>query len=489
MLQGIDVSWELHRSNYNPREYCVQYRETDFNFVSRLMEEEGIFYFFRHSRNDHRMVIADTPVSHPEVPDYATLDYDQSAGGLRDEACVSSWTKTQELGPGVYSLKDYNYGRPDGDMYVQEHILDTVQVGKVTHKLKVGGNDRFEIYDYPGGYGICEQAEGERTEGEVIAKLGMEHFEMAQFLIRGESNIFNLTAGYKFSLRHHQDGDGPYVLTRVVHSASEGGFHSTDAIGMNHYGNTFDCIPLALNYIPGHTAVKPCIRGCQTAIVVGSGGEEIYTDDCGRIKVQFHWDRQGAAGDSSSCWIRVSTLWAGEQWGMIHLPRVGQEVIVDFLEGDPDCPIVVGSVYNGKNMPPYDLPGAKTQSGIKSRSSLGGSNDNFNEIRFEDRTGSEEIHVHAEKDLTTEVENDRTSTVEHDEIIKISHNRSADIGSEDSTNAGSQITLETGLSKIVMKSSGEIDISGVTISIKSSGTINAEADATHTIKGSMVMIN
>jgi type VI secretion system secreted protein VgrG len=479
VLAGFDISWELHES-YRPREYCVQYRETDFNFVSRLMEDEGIFYFFKHTKNAHKMVIADTPVSHMENPECRTLSYDPIVGGGKDEQHVHSWTKTQELGSGKYSLRDYCYGTPNDAMAVEETILESVQVGKITHRLKVGGNDQFEIYDYPGGYGICEQDEGETQAGRAIAKRGVQYLEMSQFLIRGESDAFALTPGYKFTFRRHKDADGSYVLTHVTHSGREGGFHSESEIGNNHYSNIFECIPVSLPYRPARKSVKPRVQGCQTAVVVGPSGEEIYTDGHGCIKVQFHWDREGNKDASSSCWVRVSTLWAGDQWGMIHLPRIGQEVLVDFLEGDPDCPIVIGSVYNNNNLPPYPLPEAKTQSGVMSRSMFG-RRDNYNQIRFEDQKGIEEILIHAEKDMTVQVEHDRITEIDNDD--------STSIGKKMNTKAGTEIVFETGSSKIVMKSSGEIEISGVNITIKGNGMIKSEANGIHTIKGAMVNIN
>jgi type VI secretion system secreted protein VgrG len=442
------------------------------------------------------MVVADMPVSHAKHPDCKTLAYDEITGGGRDETHVHSWTKTQDLGSGKFSLRDHSYGLPTDKMEVQETILESAQVGKITHRLKVGGNDQFEIYDYPGGYGMCQQDKGTVRAGQDIAQRVIQHMEMSQFLIRGESNAFALASGNKFSLRRHKDADGTYIVTRVTHSGSEGGFHSESTLGENRYGNTFECIPAAFPYRPPRKSVKPHVFGCQTATVVGPSGEEIYTDGHGCVKVQFHWDREDKFDASSSCWVRVSTLWAGDQWGMIHLPRIGQEVIVDFLEGDPDCPIIIGSVYNGHNLPPYPLPEAKTQSGVKSRSMFGSSS-NYNEIRFEDQKGSEEILIHAEKDMRMEVENDRATTIGHDETRKVGHDRTTKIdgndtttiGSKMNTNAGSEIVLETGTSKIVMKSSGDIEISGVNIVVKGSATIKSEAGATHTIKGAMVNIN
>ncbi|HTY61524.1 MAG TPA: type VI secretion system tip protein TssI/VgrG [Acidobacteriota bacterium] len=423
LLDGIDVAWELQGS-YSPREYCVQYRETDFNFLSRLMEEEGIFYFFRFAKDAHKLVISDNKASHHDMPGQSSLIYDEVAGGGRDETRISNWTKTQELGPGKFSMQDYNFETPQTDLQSSQDILPSALVGKVTHKLKVGGNDNFEIYDYPGGY-------ENKNQGKDVTKHAMELLEMSQFVILGESNVYYLTPGYRFTLTNHSSAEGSYILTSATHSASEGGFHSGSDIGQNHYSNSFRSIPYSMLYRPPQTATRPHVGGCQTAVVVGPSGEEIYADKYGRVKVQFHWDRKGQHDQSSSCWIRVATHWAGHGWGAIQLPRIGQEVVVDFLEGDPDRPIVVGSVYNAANMPPYELPANKTQSGIMSDSSprSGG----YNQIRFEDMQGKEEILVHAQKDMNTKVE--------HDQTLVVNNNRNASINRNDTTTIGGDKSL------------------------------------------------
>jgi len=446
VLQGFDVAWELHKS-YPQREYCVQYRETDFNFISRLMEEEGIFYFFRHTASGHKLVIADDPVSHQDIPGDATLIYDEVAGGTRDDLRITGWMKTQELGSGKNTLQDYNYGKPMLDMMVTQPIMDSVQVGKVTHKLKVGGNDQFEIYDYPGNYGIRYQAVGDKSTGTGLAKTGMEEMELSQFSIRGQSNVHCLIPGYRLTLSRHPNADGTYVLGSVTHSAVEGDFHSGDKTVESHYSNTFTCFPVALHYHPARTTVKAHVWGCQTAMVVGPAGEEIYTDDKARVKVQFHWDREGQNDAASSCWIRVASFWAGQGWGAIHIPRIGQEVVVDFLEGDPDCPIIVGSIYNAVKTPPYSLPANRTQSGIRSRSSMGGGAANYNEIRFEDKKGSEEILIHAEKDLTTEVEHNETRTVGNDRSVTVGNNETKTVGANQTITISSSKTEEVGSDK------------------------------------------
>ena len=423
LLDGIDVAWELQGS-YPSREYCVQYRETDFNFLSRLMEEEGIFYFFRFTKDAHKLVIADSKASHHDMPGQASLIYDEVSGGSRDETRISGWVKTQELGPGKYSMQDYNFETPQTSLLSSQDVLPSATIGKVSHKLKVGGNDQFEIFEYPGRY-------ENKGQGKDITKHAMELLEMSQFVILGESNVFHLAPGYRFTLTNHPNAEGSYILTSITHSASEGGFVSGSVIGQNHYDNRFRTIPFSLLFRPPAAAAKPRVAGCQTAVVVGPPGEEIYADKYGRVKVQFHWDREGQHDQSSSCWIRVATHWAGHGWGAIHLPRIGQEVVVDFLEGDPDRPIVVGSVYNATNMPPYGLPSNKTQSGVMSDSSphSGG----YNQVRFEDKNGSEEILIHAQKDMNT--------TVEHDETIEVKNNRTASISKDDKTTVGKNMTL------------------------------------------------
>jgi type VI secretion system secreted protein VgrG len=426
VLQGFDVVYQTQRS-YATREYCVQYRESDFAFISRLMEEEGIYYFFKQADDGDKLVIADQPTSHPEMLGGARIIYDELEGGERDEMRIFDWQKTQHWDSGKYTLRDYYFETPRTDLQTQKEIKPSVQVGKVSHQMHVGGNaPDLEIYDYPGGY-------TNKGDGNPLVEAGMQQIEAAQFLIRGQSNVYNLVPGYRFILERHFNGDGQYLVTSVTHSAAEGAFHSTaDGAGQDHFSNFFTCIPFALPYRPVRRTPRPQVRGCQTAFVVGPGGEEIYTDKYGRVKVQFHWDREGQNNEKSSCWMRVASFWAGKNWGAVHLPRIGQEVVVDFLEGDPDRPMIVGSVYNAENMPPYTLPGERTKSCVKSRSSKGGGASNFNEIRFEDKKGSEEVFVQAEKDLNTLVKNDETREVKHDVTIKVGNNRTVTITRNDS---------------------------------------------------------
>jgi type VI secretion system secreted protein VgrG len=412
---------------YNPRTYCVQYRETDFEFVSRLMEEEGIFYFFQHSDGKHVMVIADAASAHQACPVLSTAVYEPAAG-VQQGTSVTSWMQLQEVRPAKYTLTDYNFETPSNSLLVTRPT--TVTVAK---------NDKLEIYDYPGEYLKTD-------EGNRYVRLRMEEETTPQTQIEGTGDIRSFTAGCTFDLSRHYRGDanGTYVLTTVNHR----GASNILSGGADTYSNSFTCIPKAIPYRPARATPKPVIRGCQTALVVGTAGEDIDTDKYGRVLVQFYWDRVGKKDQNSSCWIRVATPWAGKQWGMIHIPRIGQEVVVAFLEGDPDQPLIVGSVYNAEQMPPYALPDNKTQSGLKTRSSLQGGTDNFNELRFEDKKGSEDIFFHAEKDFHREVENDDDLKVLHDQTIEIKNNRTETVkeGDEKVTikQGNRTVTVETG---------------------------------------------
>ena len=433
LFTGFDAAYEI-QGTFEEREYIVQYQESDLDFASRLMEEEGIYYFFKFTKGAHKLVLANMPQSHLDLPGGAQIIFEAVEGGERDDERITSWTKEQHWGSGKYTLWDHHFQLPHKKLDAEQIVMDSVQAGKVTHKLKLGGNEEMEVYENPGRY--AQRFDGiDRAGGEKAADLQkifednkrttgirMQQEETPTILIHGESNHWQLTPGYKFTLQRHFNADGPYVVTSVSHEAGEGGFHSGEE-EQEHYSNSFDCIPYALKFTPPCITERPIVSGPQSALVVGPPGEEIFTDKYGRVKVQFHWDREGQNNADSSCWLRVSTSWAGQKWGSIHIPRIGQEVIVSFLEGDPDRPLVIGSVYNADMMPPYDLPGNKTQSGIKSRSSKGAGSANYNEIMFEDLKGSELIRTHAEKDQLVEVENDRTVKVHHDESITVEHDR------------------------------------------------------------------
>jgi type VI secretion system secreted protein VgrG len=496
VLAGLNVSWQIQGA-FSPRDYCAQYRESDFAFASRLMEEEGIWYTFQHSDAGHTLVVANTPQSHADVPGPATLIYETIEGGVREEDRIHAWEKTQEIRSGKETLWDHCFELPGKNLEAAKTILESMQVGTVGHKLKVGGNDQLEIYDYPGGYaqrfdGVTPGGSDRAGDVQKIfddnqrtAGIRMEQEAAPGLLVCGQSNCRHLTAGCRFTLSRHFNANGPYVLTRVTHHASVEGAYTTPTAVPLVYHNRFECIPAALPFRPQRVTPKARVEGAQTAVVVGPANEEIFTDKYGRIKVQFPWDRQGTNDQNSSCWVRVATSWAGQQWGAISIPRVGQEVVVDFLEGDPDRPLVVGSVYNAGQMPPYKLPDNKTHSGIKSRSTLEGGGDNANELRFEDKKGSEYILLHAEKDFRREVENNDTLKVGYDkkdkgdQTIEIFNNQSLTVGGGEAQAAdGSQTirvykdrtaTVMTGDDKVAVQKGNravEISMGDDTLAIK-----------------------
>jgi type VI secretion system secreted protein VgrG len=420
VLTGLDVTYEIS-GNYFPRDYCVQYRESDFDFASRLMEEEGIHYFFKHSDGAHKMVVSDASTRHPSVPGQSRIIYEEVLGGVREEMRIRTWEKTQELRSGVYTLWDHCFELPGKNLEAKESTLDSFTAGKATHKFRLGGNDQLEIYDYPGGYaqrfdGI-DPSGGPRPQdlkdiskdSERTARIRMEQEEIEGLRIEGTSDCSQFVSGHSFTLQRHFDADDDYLLTRVEHDARLGeGSYRSDAASEFHYENRFTCIPVALSYRPQRLTRKPVIAGIQTATVVGPPGEEIFCDKYGRVKVQFHWDREGKKNGDSSCWLRVAQVWAGKGWGAFFWPRIGHEVVVAFEEGDPDQPMIVGSVYNADNMPPFELPKKNELAGIKSASVRGKAFENYNAIVFTDVKGHEHLAIHSERHMTFNAEYDKS---------------------------------------------------------------------------------
>ena len=325
VLDGLDVAFEL-QGKYEPRDYCVQYRESDFQFASRLMEEEGIFYFFKHTADGHKMVVADSPQSHPDMPEMSKIIYEELTGGTREEERITRWEKVQELRSGKYTLWDHCFELPYKHLEAEKTVLESLSVGKVAHKLKVGGNDKLEIYDFPGAYaqrfdGI-DPGGGERQsdlqkvfeDNKRTVGIRMQQETLPALVINGESNCRNLVSGHKFALTEHFNAEGQYVVTSISHVAKHEIGSGAEA-AETHYSNEFTCIPFALPFRPERSAPRPVVHGSQTAEVVGPAGAEIFTDKYGRVKVQFHWDREGKDDANSSCWIRVASPWAGQELG------------------------------------------------------------------------------------------------------------------------------------------------------------------------------
>ncbi len=413
VLEGLDVDFEF-TGTFEPRDYCVQYRESDFAFASRLMEEEGMFYFFRHREDGHTLVVANSSQSHDDLPCDPKLNFDEERGGFEtQDEIIYSWEKQQVLRPGKVTLWDHSFELPHKSLDSQEMVGEDLQIGDVTHKLKIAGNEKLEIFDFPGGYaqrfdGVSPGG-GDRAgdlqkiyeDNQRTARIRMQQETVGAIHITAHTDSLHVLPGYKFELdRHYSDNDTYVITSSNVSIPQRGAYGTSEADTLSPPPEiVFNCIPLKLPFAPTRITPKPVIYGTQTALVVGPAGEEIFTDKYGRVKVQFFWDREGKFDGNSSCWVRVATPWAGKQFGMVHIPRIGQEVVVAFEEGDPDQPIIVGSVYNADQMPPHELPANKTQSGIKSRSTPAGSTQSLNEIRFEDKVGSEFIFINGEKDV------------------------------------------------------------------------------------------
>jgi len=393
------------QGDYPTLEYCVQYRETSFNFVSRLMEEYGIFYYFDHSsEGEHTMVLMDQSSGLPDCPG-SPISYETKVGGLGDPEVITAWHLQQELRTGKYTVTDYNFTTPSTSLLAN---MQTV--------VELPASQDLELFDYPGIHTT-------KDEGDAVAKLRMQEEEASHLVTTGSSNCRGFMSGYSFELQNHyrDDQNTNYVLTEVQHFASAGDTYTAATEGTESYSNHFTCIPASIAYRPARVTPKPFVQGPQTALVVGKEGEEIWVDKYGRVIVQFYWDRQGQGNENSSCWIRTSQPWAGGNWGAMWIPRIGQEVIVSFLEGDPDRPIITGRVYNADEMPPYTLPDEQTKSTFKSYSSKGGGG--FNEIRFEDKKGSEQVFIHGEKDLDVRIKNDRREWIGQDRHLIVTRDK------------------------------------------------------------------
>jgi type VI secretion system secreted protein VgrG len=539
-LPGDEYQFVL-QSDPPKREYCVQYRESEFDFISRLLEEEGIFYFFEHHNNKHILVMGDSTSAHKAIQGESQIIFHEPRPGqVADEPHIYTFNYTEEILSGKVSLKDYNFKKPALNLKGE----------------KTGDkNTDLEVYDYPGKF-------EEPGRGKQLAKVRLEEYQTVKKEGSGATTCTHFAAGFFFTMKkyHRNDFNKKYLITQHQISGSQPQvLEETAGEGGSSFSSRFECIPFEVPYRPDRVTPKPVVEGSQTAIVVGPQGEEIYTNEHGQVKVQFHWDREGQMDEKSSCWIRVSQLWAGRSWGAMYIPRIDQEVIVDFLEGDPDRPIITGRVYHGTNKPPYPLPDEKTKSTIKSDSSKGGGG--FNEIRFEDKKGKEEVYIQAEKDRNELVKNDMSTNVKHDQSLTVHHDRtktikhnetitidgtytktidkttsitiktgtySHDVADNTATyhvkkaltenyddtqtttvnkkikiesetadieiTAATQIKLKTGASTLLMKSDGTIEISGVAIAIKGTakvatkgGIVNSKADTEHKTEGAIVV--
>lgn len=409
---------------YLPREYCVQYNESDFDFIARLCEEEGICYFFDHQDGQHTLIFADSPDKHPPCAGQTGISFQRTLGGVLEKDVISSLQQNNKLASAQFVARDFNFKIPHNDLTVQQTAMQN------------NAHDVGERYEYPGGY------KKTHDQGQNIVVVRIQERDARVSTILGKSNCRKFTAGFRFTLEKYpitSMNGKDYLLLSLGHKASQG--FGTGGHG-DKYENQFVCMAHQTPFRPPRKTPKPVISGVQTAMVTGPAGEEIHTDEHGRVKVQFHWDRLGNKDDHSSCWIRVSQGWAGSSWGGIYIPRIGQEVIVDFLEGNPDEPIITGRVYNGANMSPYPLPAEKTKSTLISSSTPGGNGSN--ELRFEDKAGNEEIYLHGQKDWNIAIENDKSETIGNNETIDVGVNRTKSVGTDQKESIGRNKTIQVG---------------------------------------------
>jgi len=481
--------------NYGPWDYCVQYRETDFNFVSRLMEHEGIYYFFEHTNGKHTLVLADAPAAHKPKAGTEKLGFFPHPDGVRPGTYIHDFVIEQEVQPGAYVLNDFNFEKPRTSLQGR------------SEKAKSHAQSKFEIYDYPGEY-------EEASHGKDYTQIRIEELHAQQETARGQSNDRFIAVGSTFTLSEYprKDWNKKYVITSTSLHLTGDEYGAGAQSGGDFYSCSFTAIAADVNFRAPRITPKPLIQGPQTAIVTGPAGEEIHTDKYGRIKVLFHWDRYGKADENSSCWLRVSQAgWAGKNWGAMSIPRVGQEVIVEFLEGDPDLPIVTGRVYNANAMPPYGLPDHKTRTTIKTNSSKGGQG--FNEFRFEDKKGQEQVFIHAErnkdvrvkKDSLEYVGNDCHVIVKKDHYASITGDKHLTIGGEQNEKIGETLSINAGQNimekaamnigaeagqEIHLKAGMNIVIeAGMSITLKAGGGFIVVGPAGVTISGTPVLIN
>ena len=454
------------QETYPPREYCVQYDETDLNFISRLLEHEGISYFFEYADGVHTMIMTDANSKLEPAAGHEEISYREDSDTGRDfDEGITMWQRTDSAVSGSYTHTDYDFTKPAADLKVRSET-------PFSHELAEG-----KQYYYPGTY-------MEIARGETLAGVRLEEIQTVHHRIEAVSSAIGPAAGSVFTLAEYprEAENEKYILRAVQYDLSDGQYRAGGGgSGEVGFSAVYSLMPDALPLRPPRITPVPVMRGPQTAEVVGPAGEEIYTDEYSRVKVQFHWDRLGEKDEKTTCFIRVSSVWAGSGWGFIQIPRIGQEVIVDFLEGDPDQPIITGRVYNANQMPPYGLPGSATQSGWKSNSSPGGGG--WNELRFEDKKGSEEVYFQAEKDHNELVKNNETRTIGNDWVEDVGHDATQSIGNDRTESVVNNKSTEVGVDRTVSIGNNDTESVGVdrSLSVGSNETISVGTDSTETI--------
>lgn len=491
-LGFTDFDFSMLRADYHEREYCVQYRETDLDFVSRLFEEEGIFYYFRHEGDTHTLVAGDATVAYYpcEEPQVEFADPDGTGDQINQ---ITDWEHAYEFRTGKVAFRDYNFITPGRKLETKEETI-----------TKLVNSKNYEDYDYPGRY-------AEQPTGQNFSRIRMEEKEVDHDKAKGTCTYRSFSPGAKISIKEHPrevEIGKSYVLTRTEIFASAGDSYRVDHdTPEDNFSTRFECIPAEVVFRPQRLTPQPIVEGPQTAVVTGPPGEEIHTDEHGQIKVQFHWDREGQYDDNTSCWMRVSQVHAGQGWGAMDIPRVGEEVIVDFLEGDPDRPLVTGRVYNAEAMPPFALPAEKTRRGNATKTYKG---NGYNEMSMDDTPGKEQLRMNAQHnmdsnvnnnqtlvvgvDRTTDIGNNDTTTIGNDAAESVGNNKTTnvgnnmkiDVGNKLNINAGSSITLKCGASKIYMNSGGVITITGTIITTAAAANASVVAPLTQVVGGVML---
>lgn len=451
---------------YVPRDYCVQYNETDAAFVSRLMEFEGIYFWFRHAEDTHTLMLGDAMSSHTALPGYETIPYiarDRTA--IADEERIDGWLPAQEVSVGRHQTTDYDYTKPRADLSSQ--------------KVDPRGHDHDSLasFEWPGGY-------RDDAPGAHYSRVRLEEQQAEHERASADTDVRGAAPGYLFTLERcpRADQNREYLIVRCQYRFQENAYASDQGAEAVLHQTMMLVQPSSLPYRSPRDTPRPRTNGPQTATVVGPPGEEIWTDQYGRVKLQFRWDRYGQSNQDSSCWVRVSSPWAGGGFGGVQIPRVGDEVVVDFLNGDPDEPIVTGRVYNGERMPPWGLPGSATQSGLLSRSSPGGTTEHANAFRFEDKKGAEQLWMHAERNFDAETEldhslsvgNNHTHTVGNDETMQVKNNRQRSVGQNETVNIGQNRVAHIGANE----THGVVGNRTRTVGQNETVTIAANRDAT-----------
>ncbi|TFW33901.1 type VI secretion system Vgr family protein [Massilia horti] len=475
-------------------EYCCQYRESDFNFVLRLLEQEGIYFSFKHENGKHTMVLFDDNGRHTPRDGYAEIAYDVDGTGYEQREHITMWSASRSVQPGRYTLNDFDFKKPDVS------LISTL--GKALPHDMSG----FELFDFPGEYETV-------SEGSRYAQVRLEEMHARHEVFMAAGSVRGIESGCKFKLANHPDEsfNREYLITTARFTIINNQASSSGGAG-GQFHCTFEALDLRTQFRPPRVTPRPAVQGPQTAIVVGPPGEEIHVDEHGRVKLQFQWDRYNQADDKSSCWVRVSQPWSGKGWGALFLPRVGHEVIVQFIDGDPDHPIVVGRVHNGQSIPPWSMKDQKTRSGFRTRTEKGGAS-NFNELSFDDKKGAEEIYLHAERNHVLRVKNNRVEeigneshlTVQKDVFVNLKadlheqvtgdHNNGVDgtfslkVGQDWQTKAGLKFAVDAGR-EIHLKAGVNVVIeAGASISLKVGGSFVSIHPGGVDIEGPLVKVN